>query len=408
MLLRLAWRNLWRRKRRTAITAASVGLGIALCVFFTGLADGMYSKVISMAVRLGSGHLVVENAAYRDDQELENTLRVSDELLALLTRRDDVAGYSLRVSGPAIISSSHGTTAGGFDAVDPRLDRQSLLAEKIVEGGYLERPGDVVVGSEVARKLKAKPGGKVVVTTQDRDGETVQGLFRIAGIFQTRSDMLDGFYFQITLGRAQEMLGLDAGEVTQLGIYLAEERRAARVAAALEQSGELAPLGARTHGWQEVLPDLANYIKVDNASNYIFQALLFLVILAGVLNTVLMSVMERTYEFGVMLAIGMSRWRLMAVVAVECALLAALGTGLGAALGWAENYALYHRPLDLSTSMPDTSVGGFFMEPTLGMDISPTHFAFTLAAVFVAILAVGAYPAWKAGQVEPVEALHTL
>ncbi len=406
MLLKLAWRNLKRRKRRTAITAASIALGIALCVLFTGLSDGVYGKVIDMAVRLGAGHLVIENAAYRDDQGLDHTVVVSDSVRALLDRQRDVLGVSLRLSNPAIVSSPHGTTAGGFDAVDPELDRDSLLARKIVAGRYLEQDSDVVVGSEVARKLAAKLGSKVVVTTQDRDGETVQGLFRVAGIFETRSDMIDGFYFQIPLGRAQQMLGLDAGEVTQLGVYLDEQRSIGRVAAALERSGELARSSARARRWPEVLPDLANFIRVDSATNYIFQILLFLVILAGVLNTVLMSVMERTYEFGVMLALGMSRWRLMAVVVVECALLAAFGTGLGGVLGWAENSYLKHHPVSLE--LLDTSVGGFFLEPALATDITPEHFAVTLALVFATVIGVGAYPAWRAGQVEPVEALHTL
>ena len=137
--------------------------------------------------------------------------------------------------------------------------------------------------------------------------------------------------------------------------------------------------------------------------------LLFLVILAGVLNTVLMSVMERTYEFGVLLSIGMKRGKLIAMVLVECALLGLLGTGCGAILGWAENAWLQRHPIDMSGALSqETTVGGFFLEPTILMDITPEHFAITLGLVFVLILAVGFYPAWRAGKIEPVEALKTL
>jgi ABC-type lipoprotein release transport system permease subunit len=405
MLIRLAWRNLWRRKRRTLITALSIAIGVALCIFFTGLSDGMYGRIISMATRLGSGHLVVESPDYRDDQDLENSLVAGDDLIDLITGQPSVEGYSLRISGPGILSSSYGTVGGGFDAVQPELDREvSLLANKIVEGHYLESGSDIIVGSEVVRKLKVKLGGKVVLTTQDRDGETVQELFRVAGIFRTSSPMLDGFYFQITLAKAQKMLGMAPGEVTQLGIYLTDKSQMEQVTAALESSGELA--GAVVVPWQQVLKDLADYIKVDNAFNYVFQVLLFLVILAGVLNTVLMSVMERTYEFGVLLSIGMSRLRLMALVLIECAMLGAVGTAAGAVLGWLENAILKRHPIELELS--SSSVGGFFFEPSLMMNIAAFHFVFTLSAVFVLILVVGIYPAWKAGQVEPVEALHTL
>lgn len=409
-LSKLAWRNLWRRRRRTWITALSIAVGVALCLFFTGISDGMYGRLIAMATRLGSGYLVVENPEYRDDQDLENTVRPGAPLVEAIRRNADVAGYSLRVSGPAILSSPHGTVAGGFDAVDPALDRNvSLLVEKIVDGRYLEGRGEILIGSDVARKLKAKVGSKVVVTTQDRDRENVQELFHVVGIFKTRSAMLDGFYFQIPLRHAQEMLGLEDDEVTQMGIYLKNDREMERVAKEIRASGELKPAGAVLRPWQVILKDLADYIKVDNAFNYVFQVLLFLVILAGVLNTVLMSVMERTYEFGVLLSIGMSRARLMAMVIFECAFLGLIGTSFGALLGWSENAWLKSHPIDLSGALSEgNSVGGFFLEPKMDMDITLGHFLFTLGAVFVLILVAGAYPAWKAGRIEPVEALHTL
>jgi ABC-type lipoprotein release transport system permease subunit len=408
-MFKLAWRNLWRRKRRTAITVVSIAVGVGLCLFFTGISDGMYGKIIAMAVRSGSGHLVVENPAYRDDQVAKNSLHVGDDLLGAIRSVRHLEGYSLRVSGPGIISTSHGTVGGGFDAVNPDLDRKfSLLARSMVEGRYLESGRDMIIGVELARKLKAKIGSKIVLTTQDREGETVQELFRLVGTFHTRSDMLDGFYFQITLAKAQAMIGLAPDEVTQLGIYL-EDRLdmpdATRLLAATAVSGAgdlvIVP-------WQEILSDLASYIEVDSASNYIFLALLFLVILAGVLNTVLMSVMERTYEFGVMLSIGMSRSRLMAVVLVECAMLGLIGTLSGSVLGWLVDRTLNRYPIDLSRYIEDTSVGGFFMDMSLRSNILLNHFIIIVTLVFLTILIVGIYPAWKAGRIEPVDALHSL
>jgi ABC-type lipoprotein release transport system permease subunit len=409
VLLKLAWRNIWRRKRRTAITASSIALGVALCLFFTGLSDGMYGQLTEMAVKMGSGHLVIEDPAYRDDPGLDHTVVASDELIRRIATIPQVAGYSERVAGPAIVSSSYGTVGGSFDAVDPSRDRDiSLLAKNTVEGRYLEGPGEMIVGVELARKLKTKIGGKVVLTSQDRDGETVQDLFRVVGVFETRSALIDGFYVQITIDQARQMLGMADGEVTALGLYLDDASTMDEVTAALDASSELAAASAVVVPWQVVLKDLADYIKVDNAFNYIFQFLLFLVILAGVLNTVLMSVMERTYEFGVMLSIGMRRSRLVALVMVECTVLGALGTLCGAALGWLENLILFHHPISFASQVSELSVGGFFIEPSLMMDLSPTHFAVTLVAVFLMILIAGFYPAVKAGMVEPVEALHSL
>lgn len=408
-MIKLAWRNLWRRKRRTAITVLSITLGVALCLFFTGLGDGMYGQVISMAVRSGSGHVVLENPEYRNDQVLKHTIRATGNLLQAVRRLDGLDGYSLRISGPGMVSTSYGTVGGAFDAVQPELDREiSLLNRNLVQGRYLESGRDMIIGTELARKLKVRIGGKIVLTAQDRDGETVQDMFRVVGLFRTRSDMMDGFYFQITLEKARAMLGLGPDEVNQVGLYLRNRHLQDDAVASLLATPEVQASGAAVVPWQDVLTDLADYIEVDSASNYIFQALLFLVILAGVLNTVLMSVMERTYEFGVMLSIGMRRAKLMAMVVIECAMLAAIGTACGAGLGWAENALLYRYPIDLSSHVPDASVGGFFLDMALQMNLTLHHFIVTLALVFVLILIVGVYPAIKAARIEPVDALHSL
>ncbi len=408
MLLKLAWRNILRRKRRTLITAASIAFGCVLCLFFTGLSDGMYGKVTRMAVRMGSGHLVIEHPEYRDDPVLEHTVTAAPELLEALRQVPEVEGYSLRISGPGMVSSSRGSVGGGFDAVDPRLDRDiSLLVKGIIEGRYLSSAGDMIVGTDMARKLQTRLGGKVVVTTRDRHGETVQELFRVVGIFETKSALLDGFYFQVTLDKAQQMLDLDPSQVTQLGVYLSDAKHQDEVAAALRRLPQLASVGGVVTRWQEVLKDLADYIKVDNAFNYIFQVLLFLVILAGVLNTVLMSVMERMYEFGVLLSLGMSRARLTLMVVMECLMLAVIGTAAGGLLGALLNTLLYHHPISFAGSVSEMSVGGFFIEPSLHMNLTLHHFLVTMIAIFIMILVAGLYPAWKAGRVEPVEVLQT-
>jgi len=149
-------------------------------------------------------------------------------------------------------------------------------------------------------------------------------------------------------------------------------------------------------------------MSVDKASNYIMQALLFLIVLAGVLNTVLMSVMERTYELGVLISIGMSRAKVVLMVLAECASLSLLGTFAGAILGFLENALLKAHPIAFGGDKFQASIGGFFLQPKLTMDVTAFHFFLTLCLVFAATTAMGFYPAWRAGSLEPVEALHAV
>ncbi len=409
MILRLAWRNIWRQKRRSLITLLTVAGGTALCIFFTGLADGMYGKLTDMAVRLGTGHLVLESKGYREDPGLTRTVTIDADFLKRLDGLPGVVGSLPRISGPAILSSPYGTIGGSFEAVDPRLEGEvSLIKGLIVRGEYLSdrHVNGVIIGVDLARKLQVKVGSKVVVTTQDKEAQTVQELCRVVGVFRTKTPMVDGFYFQMALDHGRKMLGLGPGEVTQLGIFLGDGDDQAGQETAIRALG--LPTGGTLVYWQKVLTDLSNYMSVDKASNFIMQALLFLIVLAGVLNTVLMSVMERTYELGVLISIGMSRAKVILMVLAECASLSLLGTFAGALVGFAENAILKAHPLVIGGDDFKTSIGGFFLEPAITMDVTTFHFLLTLCLVFAATTAMGFYPAWRAGRLEPVEALHAL
>lgn len=412
MLLKIAWRNIWRNKRRSLITMSSITLGLAIGLLSTAMSDGSYSKLINMAVRMGAGHLTFQNPQFHDSNELKFTLTDTEAIINKVKSIEGVRGFSRRVSAPAMLSSSYGTVGCSFDAVDPAMDREiSLLVNKIEKGKYLtnDRPEGVIIGSEVARKLRVDIGQKVVLTAQDKENQTRQELLKVIGIFQTGTDVLDGFYFQMNIAKADEVLGLEPDEVTALGVYLDDLRLIEPVKKQIFATGVTKPQHVKLYEWNEIIPDLANYIAVDNASNYIFQLLIFLVIVAGVLNTVLTSVLERRYEFGVLLSLGFRPFKLFLLIILECAIIALAGISVGSALGWAENWYFHEYPIDLTSFVGgDLSIGGFGMDPRIITDLFFENYVITIVIALSLILMVGIYPALKAATVEPVKALRSI
>jgi ABC-type lipoprotein release transport system permease subunit len=334
MLLKLAWRSLGRNRRRTVLSAASIGLALSLAVFFIALADGMYAEMIDTAVRMSAGHLTLEHPEYRDAPSVDLALDGVAGLRASLGALPSVRQTKPLVLGQGVAKSSRDSVGVALVGVEPAAERgASPLVRKIVAGAYLGDgdEADAVVGDDLARRLGVRPGQKLVLTTTDVDGQLVEELVRLKGVFRTEVDELDGYLVQVPIGFARRLTGLGPDQATQLGLVLADPRAEGAVRAAAGaalQGGQ-----AQVRGWQELLPDLAAYIRMDGGSNWVFQGIILFLVMFTIFNTLMMSTLERQREFAVLLALGTPPARIQAQVLLESALLALLGCALGLGLG---------------------------------------------------------------------------
>jgi ABC-type lipoprotein release transport system permease subunit len=408
-VLGFAWRNLWRNRRRTLITVSSIAFGLVLAVVFTGLADGTYSTMIDSAVKLGAGHVTLEHKDFR--RSLSSRLVLSDveTLSGALGGSMGVASWTPRIVGQALLSTSYGNVGAGLMAVDPQRERgMSLFTRKLVEGKYLNDVSGrgAILGVKMAEKLKVSVGSKVVVTANDRHGEIAAELLRVEGIFKTGSEMLDGYVFQLPLGRARRLLGLNDSEVTQIAVFLEDQRGTDAVVGELRE--ELASFGnVAVLPWREVMPELASYIEIDKASNYIFEAIVLVIIAAGILNTLLMSVLERRYEFGVILCLGLKPSSLLFIILLESAYIGLLGVSAGLMVGLAINRYFIVSGFDMNWFMDgEIDISGVVLDPILYADLSGAHLFYIVALVFVLTLLAGVYPSVKAARSVPVEILR--
>jgi len=406
ILPKLAWRNLWKNRRRTLITMTMISVGFALALISLGVADGSHNQMIRNAVRLGSGNLTVEHEDYPDEPSNDKLVAEASALRDRIRGVPGIRNVSERIIVMGLIYTADNSAGVAILGVDPSSDMsRKTLEPEIIEGRYLkddEKRG-VLIGADMARRLKTSVGGKAVVTAQDASGQISSQLVRVRGIFRTGINEMDGYLAQVSLPLARALLGVSEG-ATQLAIFLENEKHQARIKEAIEPLVSVPK--AAVFDWQEVMPDLVLFVQMDNAGAYIFMGIIMVVVALGILNTVLMSVLERTREFGLMVALGMDPRRLLALVVLETTLLSLVSLGVGAILGFGAHLYFAAHGLDMGfVSEEQLTMAGTVVDSVLYSELAPGRVLLLVGIEFSVTLAVGIYPAIRASRVDPVRAI---
>jgi len=419
LLAKIGWRNLWRSPRGTLVTAAALGLGLTLLLTSLGLLDGSHDQVVGNGVRFGTGHVVIQAPGYQDtgSQELLLPAGVVSATEAFLRTENGVArGVSPRLLASGLLSSAANAIGVGVMGVIPKEERAvSLIPERIVEGTYLDddqRPG-VVIGVELARKLAVKIGGRVVLMTQAvqppgtetanaGEGEMQSSLLRVSGIFRTGVQGIDANIIQVPLAEAQTLLGVP-GRITQIAVLLEQEGDAPMVAQGLQTRLTGVPVEILT--WREAMPALAQLMLLDEAFNYVMNGVVLAMVGLGILNTILMRVLARRYEFGLFSALGLRPAQLAVMVVGESLALTAISLALGLVLGLTVQHYFATSGLDLrwffESSLPDALV----FDPIIYSRLSAARIASSVGIVLLMATLISFYPALKAARTKLPDAL---
>lgn len=409
MIVRLAWRSLVRYRRRSALTVSAIVVGTALALFVITMADGMYKKLVDEAVRMEAGYVTVEHRSYSEELSIDLTVEGVSTLFEEARRIPGVTGVKALILGQAVVSTGSGSAGVGLYGVDPDAERGvSPLAQKIVQGRYLE-PDDargIIIGSTLAERLKLAPGKKLVVTTNDVNGDLVNEMLRVTGVFKMGMEEADGFLVQIPLDAARRIYGTGPDAATRVGLVLASPKDQDRVLRELRR--RLAERDFAVLPWQEVMPDLAGFMAVDKGFNYVFQMIIMFIIGFTILNTILMSVLERTREFATLLAIGTSSLRLRLQVAVESLFLGLVGTSLGLLVGGAVSWYFQIYGIDFSGIYGNEStIVGYAIDPLIKSYVSAGAFALVGGFVMALTLVIGLYPAWRSARISLPDVLRS-
>ena len=404
-----AWRNLIRNRRRTAITVFSVAFGVLLAVTFTASADYSYTSMINTSANMGLGHLSVQHPAYQDAPNPEHRLADAEAIHRAVLGLAGVSAARTRIMGQAVFASGAKSTGGSFVAIDPDQEdpAHNLFLRSMVSGHvFTEADGHgVVVGERMAERLGLRLGKKLVFTTTDKNGELVSEMARVSGIFRTGDEAADSGLALLPIGLVRQALSYEPGAASLVAVFLDDHRQAESIRNKL--AARLPHDTARVLTWQESQADLAGLIAVDRLFNYLLQMLVGLVIAAGIMNTLLMSVMERRREFGIMLALGMGPGQLARLVLLESCWIGIAGLAAGTLLSTPWFLYMQQVGIDLSRYIgTDYSAGGVLVDPVLRFVLHAESMTGIATVALGLTVCAALFPAFRAGRTPPLGSLR--
>ncbi len=400
---RLAWRNLWRNRRRTLITVASVFFGVLISTAMSSMQEGSYSSMIENVVKFYSGYIQVQDIEYWENKTINNTLKPSDSLLGKVESVEEITHYTTRLESYALASSEEITRGSMVIGIEPGKEKKIMDIEQwLVEGNYLE-PEDqgVLVAFNLAEYLELNVGDTLVMFGQGYHGSSAVGIFPIRGIVRFPNPELNKQTIYMALSACQDFYSVD-GRVTSVVLMIQNQYDLKNAMRKLEQE-----IGApyEVMSWEEMNPEILQMIEADRAGAVIMKAILYIIIGFGVLGTVMMMVMERKRELGVMIAIGMQRYKLATVLFFETLLIGFIGV-ISGFIGSVPLIAYgYHNPWKLTGDAAET-MEQMGIEPLLYFSWIPPVFYNQVITIFIITLIISVYPVFTTHNLKVHEALR--
>jgi putative ABC transport system permease protein len=399
---RLAWRNLWRNRRRTWLTAGGIAFAVWMLVFAMSMQDGSFEVMVDNAARLLTGHVQLQHPAYHDDPRLEHWL---DDATALRTQAEQVRGVVAalpRTASFALVSVGERSVGAQVMGVDPALEAAvSSLPAAVVQGRYLESSGQGFLGVILARNLGVGVGDELVILGSAAGGGVAATVVTVAGLFETGQPELDRGLLQMPLDDFRAAWEMPTDAVHSLVVVVDRAGRAGSVAAALAGPGRAAL------DWQALLPEARQTVEFKRIGAELFFAMIALIVTFSVVNTFMMTVFERTPEFGMLMALGMRHGAIAAQLCIEALWLALLGVLLGLAAS-----VLVVGVLGVVGMPLPADAASMLARYNLPDRMYPA-FSVPAALVAVVVMLIGtqvavAVPAWRVRRLRPVQALRAL
>lgn len=410
MLLKLAWRNIWRNPSRTFIQVAVISGSLFFVIWMQNIAEGSYNTMIEESVKTGSGHLAFQHPDFLQERrpELIVDVRIPIELSKKCL---EVKTILPRLQIPGLIRSSRENGSAMIMGVDFHIEKEVnvVLAEKRKTAGKLPDNNDgkkAYIGEKLAKKLQTKVGQKIVFMFQDLEGTITSKLYRISGIFNSGIGKIDSGMVFVDRSGLAKAFG-DENAAHEIALILNDRAKMDQVKSSIEaQFNPKQKKSLVLLNWQVTMKQTADAIKMDHANLKFMIFLLYVLVTIGTINLLLMSVLERTREFGLLRAIGFEKAKIRRLIGMESILIGLIGSFIGFILGSLGSLYSWHYGLDFSGLFEAQEVAGMLFEPVVKSTWSWGWMAGLTVSMMIMVYLASIYPAGKAMRINPSEAMR--
>ena len=403
MLFSISWRNIWRNKVRSLVIIFSIALGIFAGVSATAFMKGLAEQRIQKVIKTELSYIQIHKEGFRQNSDFSGYMPDASALVKEIRNIPNVTGTSERIVVQAMAATAETATGVLIYGVDAENEQKvTNISEKLIDGEYLTgiKRNPVVIGKKLAEKLNAKLRSKLVITLQDTANNVVSGLFRVSGIYTTNNSMFDESHVFVKAEDIRSLTELPVGAAHEIAINIDDNENLLLVEDAVKSIAS----NREVMDWRELSPEMNYLTEAMDLYMYIFIIIILLALLFGIINTMLMVVMERTKEIGMLMAIGMNKRRIFSMVVLESVLLSLVGGVVGIVIG-----ALFAKwkstsPIDLSMWAQGYEQLGYdsyvylSLEPIILLNI-------TILVIITGVIAA-LYPAYKALKNDPADALR--
>ena len=403
-LLKLAWKNIWRNRSRTIITMAAVFFAVILSIITSSLQDGIFDNLVKNMVSFYSGYVQVHRKGYWDEQILDNSFKSDASVEKRILRNENVIGLTSRLESFALASSEDVTKGCMVVGIDP--DQENLitrLENKLIAGVYLAPSDNAVLLSEgLARRLKLKIADTIILIGQGYHGATAAGKYTVKGILQFGSPDLNDKVLFMPLAMAQQFYSAE-GMLTSYVLSLKKPDMLDATSVSVQSA-----LGDqfRVITWEQMMPEIKQHIQTDTNYMKIFQGILYLLICFGILGTLLVMMVERKFELGMLVAIGLKKIKLIAMLLAESVMTVSIACLLGIVVSIPVVYWFNLHPVTIGGETAEV-YKRFGFEAIFPTSTESVHFINQGLIVLMIGLIISLYPVYKVIRLNPVAAMRT-
>ena len=404
MYFTLAWRNIWRNKRRSLITIASITFAVLLACVMRSMQLGSYDRMIETAARFFTGYIQVHDKGYWEDKTIDNSFSYDQGLLDSVASVPGVLEVVPRVESFALASYKQKTKGSMVLGIDPEKENAlTRVKDKIVEGEYLEQGDDgAMIAQGLANYLNVGIGDTIVLIGQGYHGANAAGIYPIKGIMKFPVPEQNNGTIYLSLEQAQWLYAVN-DQLSSLSLVVDKAKNVDRIVSDIQS--RIDTTSYEVMGWKALMPDLVQGIEIDNLSSKVMIWILYAVIGFGMFGTFLMMTAERMYEFGVMLSIGMKRHIMQFTIFLEMALMSSIGVLAGVSISLPFLIYYYHHPIYFSGDAAK-AIENFGVEPAYFFSIQPSLFYNQAWAIFLMALILALYPLIIIQKLSPVKAMR--